>query len=74
MELGVPFSTAEEIVRRDGPPVLEFLSKLVYSDHTSIGPNHIAVVYWSFGGFDRWVCTISFANGRVAEKEVRFID
>ena len=72
VELGATYSTAEEILKRDGPPVSKIGSYT--DDYTSIEPDGMAVVYWSWRGFDRWVCNIRFANGKVSEKEVRFID
>ncbi len=74
VELGQSFSTVEEFVRREGPPVDVYRVGRLFTNSTYIHPDHISVVYSSWHDTWRGICYIKFANGKVSGKEVRVID
>lgn len=67
VELGAPFSSVEELVRHNGPPVQDYDPAI---DVSIIKPESIEVVYYIWRDSAHWTCYIDFANGKVSAKQV----
>jgi hypothetical protein len=65
ISVGMSIETAESLARK-------FDLKVIRSERSSAMPSKLTV--WDGWAFNRWICQISYENGKILKKEVLFLD
>ena len=65
ISVGMPIETAESLARK-------FDLKIIRSERSSARPSNF--IAWDGWAFARWICLISYEEGKILKKEVLFLD